>query len=222
MQIHKSQRYIIVRSAVLLLCGLGLQAAPVAYTYTFSGATFNNFVRNDGTGPNHDLVPFTTQNYVTGSVTLDAALQNTSAETDYTGHVTSWSLTVEGGFTKSSAFGNTLQNLSFGTTNGVITAWDVFSDDGYPVGGKPVDWQAARIVTSSTSTFANSHLCTGCNVYDGGLDGSFQYSTFNTAGTTSSAGSWSGETAAATPEPATLPMLLGGFALLAAKFRRKF
>jgi hypothetical protein len=220
MQIHKLQRSIVVRSAILLLCGLGLQAGPV--TYTYSGATFDSYIQNGGTGSNGDLVLISNQNDVIGSVTLNAALQNTSAQTDYTGHVISWSLTVEGAFTKSSASGNSLQNLSFGTTNGVITSWDVFSDDGSPVGGQPADWQVARIVTSSTSTFAGSHLCTGCNVYDGGLDGSFAQQIVNRGGSASSAGSWSGATAAAAPEPATLPMLLGGFALLAAKFRRKF
>jgi hypothetical protein len=139
MQIHKLQRSIVVRSAILLLCGLGLQAGPV--TYTYSGATFDSYIQNGGTGSNGDLVLISNQNDVIGSVTLNAALQNTSAQTDYTGHVISWSLTVEGAFTKSSASGNSLQNLSFGTTNGVITSWDVFSEDGSPVGGQPAEWQ---------------------------------------------------------------------------------
>ncbi len=221
MQTRILQRGIIVRVAILSLCGLGLQAAPI--TYTYSGATFDQgTLHTGGTGNNGDLIPFTTSNYVIGSVTLDAALPGDSALTGYSSHVLSWSMTVVGAFTMSSANHNSLNTVSFGTTGGLITSWDVFSDDGYPVPGQPADWQVARILTASATTFANTQLCTGCVVYDGGLNGSFAQQIVNNGGSVSSPGSWSGAQEAATPEPATLTMLLGGFAMLAAKFRRKF
>ena len=208
----------VVGAVIFALSGAGLQAGPVTYTYT--GANFNpSTFLTGGTGSNGDLITFQNSNYVTGSVTLDAALPDTSALTSYSSHVLSWSLTAVGAFGKSSANGDSLQNADFGTTSGNISSWNVFSDDGYPVSGKPADWQVARLETSSSTAFTGTHLCTNCEYYDGGLDGSFQYEVFNRAGSLTP-GTWSSQQST-TPEPASLATMLGGMTILAFLKRKR-
>ncbi len=203
----------VVGVVIFALSGAGLQAGPVTYTYT--GANFDpSTFRTDGTGSSNDLIPFLSSNYVTGSVTLDAALPGTSALTSYSGHVLSWSMNVVGAFGMSSASGNSLQKVYFGTAGGNISSWNVFSDDGYPVPGKPVDWQVARIQISSSTADANQQLCTGCVVYDGGLDGSFAQRVINNGGSTSTPGNWASQESTA-PEPASVATMLGGMTILA-------
>ena len=202
----------VVGAGIFALSGAGLQAGPVTYTYT--GANFDpSTFRTDGTGSNGDLITFQNSNYVTGSVTLDAALPGTSALTSYSGHVLSWSMTVVGAFGKSSANGDSLNAVYFGTTGGNISSWNVFSDDGYPVHGQPDDWQVARIQISSSTAVTSSQLCNGCVVYDGGLDGSFAQQVFNNGGSLTP-GTWASQESTA-PEPASVATMLGGMTILA-------
>lgn len=202
----------VVGSVIFASSGVGLQAGPITYTYT--GANFDpSTFRNDGTGSSGDLITFNSSNYVTASVTLDAALPDTSALTNYSSHVLSWSMTVVGAFGKSSANGDSLNDLYFGTTGGNISAWNVFSDDGAPVHGEPSSWQVARIQVSSSTAVTSSQLCNNCVVYDGGLDGSFAQETINNGGSLSP-GNWSSP-ASTVPEPASLATMLGGMTILA-------
>ena len=208
----------VLGSVILLSSGTGLQAGPI--TYTYSGVNFDSSTfRNDGTGSSGDLKTFSTSDYLTASFTLDAALPGTSADTNYAGHVVSWSLNIVGAYSMSSASGNTLINVFFGTTGGQITSWNINTDDGFPVPGKPADWQVSRIRTTSSTANTNTEVCTGCAFYDGGLDGSFAQQVFNHGGSLSP-GQWTSPASTA-PEPASLATMFGGVAILALLERKR-
>src|ERR1700704_3449011 len=100
MQATTLRRWMVIGSAIVALSGLGLHATPITYTYT--GLTFNPATfRTDGAGSPGDLITFSASDYVTASVTLNAALPTNSALTDHSADVLSWSLTVVGAFTMS-------------------------------------------------------------------------------------------------------------------------
>jgi hypothetical protein len=104
--------------AILLLSAPVLYAGSSGYTYQYQGNDFTAAVS-----------PYTTSDYLTIDVTLSSALRSTSALTDYSDEVTGWSFNDGVYFTSESpGYTGEQPDFKFGTTDGVVTEWEVSFD----------------------------------------------------------------------------------------------